>query len=63
VADVTVSPAEVIAYAREHAANYKVPHRVEIVDALPLSASGKVLKTVLRERVAKRRLRSACSTM
>ena len=34
-------------------ANYKVPHRVEIVDALPLNASGKVLKTVLRERFAR----------
>ena len=33
-------------------ANYKVPRRVEIVDALPLNASGKVLKTVLRERFA-----------
>jgi acyl-CoA synthetase (AMP-forming)/AMP-acid ligase II len=40
----------VIAFAREHLANYKVPRRVEIVDALPVNASGKVLKTVLRER-------------
>jgi acyl-CoA synthetase (AMP-forming)/AMP-acid ligase II len=29
-----------------------VPRRVEIVDALPLNASGKVLKNVLRERCA-----------
>ena len=31
-------------------ANYKVPRYVEVVDALPLNASGKVLKYELRER-------------
>ena len=31
-------------------ANYKVPRRVEIVDALPTNASGKILKRELRER-------------
>jgi len=31
-------------------ANYKVPRRVEIVDSLPMNASGKVTKFVLRER-------------
>jgi acyl-CoA synthetase (AMP-forming)/AMP-acid ligase II len=41
---------EVIAWARERMANYKVPRRVEVVDALPLNASGKVLKYVLREK-------------
>jgi acyl-CoA synthetase (AMP-forming)/AMP-acid ligase II len=30
-------------------ANYKVPRRVEMVEALPLNASGKVLKYRLRE--------------
>jgi acyl-CoA synthetase (AMP-forming)/AMP-acid ligase II len=29
-------------------ANYKVPRRVEIVESLPLNASGKVLKYELR---------------
>jgi HIP---CoA ligase len=48
--DTAISPDDVIAFAREHLANYKVPRRVEIVDALPVNASGKVLKTVLRER-------------
>jgi acyl-CoA synthetase (AMP-forming)/AMP-acid ligase II len=32
-------------------ANYKVPRRVEIVESLPLNASGKVLKYELRDRV------------
>ena len=35
-------------------ANYKVPRAVEFVDALPLNASGKVLKYELRERAAAR---------
>jgi HIP---CoA ligase len=42
--------AELKAWCREHMANYKVPRAVEIVDALPLNASGKVLKYELRER-------------
>jgi acyl-CoA synthetase (AMP-forming)/AMP-acid ligase II len=44
------TPEAVIAWCREHMANYKVPRRVEIVDSLPLNASGKVQKPLLRER-------------
>jgi acyl-CoA synthetase (AMP-forming)/AMP-acid ligase II len=33
-------------------ANYKVPRTVRVVEALPLNASGKVLKTELRARAA-----------
>ena len=33
-------------------ANYKVPKFVEVVDELPLNASGKVLKFELRERAS-----------
>lgn len=40
------------AWCREHIANYKVPRHIEIVDALPLNASGKVLKTELRKHYA-----------
>lgn len=50
VADGSLDADEVIAWAKEHMANYKVPRRVEIVDALPLNASGKVLKFELRDR-------------
>ncbi len=46
----TVDPDEVIAWAREQMANYKAPRYVEVVDSLPLNASGKVLKYELRER-------------
>jgi long-chain acyl-CoA synthetase len=41
---------ELIAFTREHVAAYKFPRRVEIVEALPIGPSGKVLK---RELVAK----------
>jgi len=40
-----------VAWAKEEMANYKVPREVRIVDALPLNASGKVLKTELRRQV------------
>jgi acyl-CoA synthetase (AMP-forming)/AMP-acid ligase II len=42
---------DVLAYARTHLANFKVPRRVEIVDALPVNATGKVLKGELRARL------------
>jgi acyl-CoA synthetase (AMP-forming)/AMP-acid ligase II len=45
-----IDPDEVIAWTRERLANYKVPRRVDVIDALPLNASGKVLKYELRER-------------
>jgi acyl-CoA synthetase (AMP-forming)/AMP-acid ligase II len=46
----TVDPDEVVAWSREEMANYKVPRKVLVVDALPLNASGKVVKYELREQ-------------
>jgi acyl-CoA synthetase (AMP-forming)/AMP-acid ligase II len=46
----TVDPDALITWCRENMANYKVPRTVEVLDALPLNASGKVLKYRLRER-------------
>jgi acyl-CoA synthetase (AMP-forming)/AMP-acid ligase II len=43
-----LSAEEVIAFSREKLANYKVPRYVEVVDALPKNATGKVTKNVLR---------------
>src|SRR5262245_28474688 len=43
-------PEALIAWCREHMANYKVPRRIEIVAGLPMNAAGKVQKFVLRER-------------
>ena len=39
----------VIAYSREHLANFKTPRSVVFLDALPRNAGGKVVKTTLRE--------------
>ncbi len=44
------SEAEIIAYCREQLASYKKPTAVIVVDELPRNASGKVLKTRLREQ-------------
>jgi len=41
---------EMIAFMRDHLAAYKVPKSVEFLDALPISAAGKILKRELRER-------------
>jgi acyl-CoA synthetase (AMP-forming)/AMP-acid ligase II len=40
---------DVVAFARERIAGYKVPKSVSFMDALPRNASGKVLKTALRK--------------
>jgi acyl-CoA synthetase (AMP-forming)/AMP-acid ligase II len=44
----------VISWCRDTMANFKVPRAVEVVDALPVTPSGKVQKFVLRERAASR---------
>ena len=38
-----------VAFCRDKLAGYKIPRRLECVDALPRNPSGKILKTVLRE--------------
>jgi fatty-acyl-CoA synthase len=45
-----VGAGEIIAWAREHMAAYKVPHIVEFVESLPKSGSGKVMWRQLQER-------------
>ena len=44
----TVDADSVIAWARERIAAYKAPRSVDVVDAFPLNASGKVLRRELR---------------
>ncbi|MBA2282915.1 MAG: AMP-binding protein [Acidimicrobiia bacterium] len=46
----SVDPDELIEWCRREMANFKVPRFVEVVDELPLNASGKVLKIELRAR-------------
>jgi long-chain acyl-CoA synthetase len=45
-----LSADEVIAYCRENIAAYKVPARVDVVSELPKSATGKILKRILRDQ-------------
>ena len=49
--DAALDEAAVIAHAREHVANFKVPRSVAFVDALPRNPGGKVVKPQLREMV------------
>jgi acyl-CoA synthetase (AMP-forming)/AMP-acid ligase II len=49
-----VTPEGIIEWSRDQMANYKVPRVVEIVDELPLNATGKVVKETLRERAVAR---------
>jgi acyl-CoA synthetase (AMP-forming)/AMP-acid ligase II len=44
----SVTPEDVIAYAKEKLANFKVPRQVELRESLPRNLGGKVLKTELR---------------
>jgi acyl-CoA synthetase (AMP-forming)/AMP-acid ligase II len=51
-----------IAWSREHMANFKAPRGVTFVDALPTNAAGKVTKPALREDVGHGRAEPASPT-
>ncbi|CCM65941.1 FadD3 family acyl-CoA ligase [Candidatus Microthrix parvicella] len=51
-AGVSIDGAAIIAWCREHLANFKVPRYVESIDELPFNAGGKVMKFQLRDRAA-----------
>ena len=46
----SVAPEELVAFAREQMANFKVPRSAVVVDSLPVNASGKVMKHLLRQQ-------------
>ena len=48
--NLTPDPRARCAWCRAEFANFKVPHYVQLVDAFPLNATGKILKHELRER-------------
>jgi fatty-acyl-CoA synthase len=48
----TVTEAELFAYCREHLAPHKTPKIWDFVESFPLTASGKIQKFVLRQRLA-----------
>ena len=49
VATAETEPDEIIEFCRAHLAGYKCPRTVDFVAALPRNASGKILKTQLRQ--------------
>jgi acyl-CoA synthetase (AMP-forming)/AMP-acid ligase II len=48
--DQTAMEEELIAHMQEHLARFKVPKSIEIMDALPLSGMGKILKRDLKKQ-------------
>jgi long-chain acyl-CoA synthetase len=52
------APEDLIAFARERLAGYKLPRSVDLVDELPRTLSGKVLKRELRKRFSSPKLNS-----
>ena len=48
----TIDPDELVAWCRDHMANFKVPRSVRVVEALPLNPTGKVMKFQLRAQLA-----------
>ncbi|NHN35994.1 AMP-binding protein [Pseudomaricurvus alcaniphilus] len=46
--DPSLSKEELMAFCRENLTGYKIPHRIEFIDALPKSNVGKVLRKELR---------------
>ncbi|MGQ0699631.1 MAG: long-chain-fatty-acid--CoA ligase [Panacagrimonas sp.] len=52
-AGATPTAEEIVAHCRSLIAGYKVPKEVKFVDALPMTATGKVLKRMVREQLVK----------
>jgi fatty-acyl-CoA synthase len=48
-ADVTATPEELIAFCKQRLAHFKVPKAIDLLDELPKTAVGKILRRVLRE--------------
>ena len=43
-----VNGAELIAHCRDHLASYKVPRAIQFVDSVPMTASGKIMRRMLK---------------
>ncbi|MDQ2893053.1 MAG: long-chain fatty acid--CoA ligase [Pseudomonadota bacterium] len=54
-----VTPAEIVAHLTDHVAKWWLPDAIEFVEELPHTATGKLLKTALRERFKDYRLVAA----
>jgi fatty-acyl-CoA synthase len=49
--EMTVSKDELFKHMGDHLARFKVPRRIEILESLPISGAGKILKRELREQL------------
>ena len=47
--DTTVTAEELVAHCRQHLAAYKIPRAVQFVDDVPITASGKIMRRLLKE--------------
>jgi O-succinylbenzoic acid--CoA ligase len=50
--DTTVSPDDLITFCREQLAGYKIPRHIQLVEQLPLTASGKIGRKQVAEALA-----------
>ena len=48
----TTQPGDIIAWSKKQMANYKYPRIVDVVESLPMSATGKILKKELRKTIS-----------
>jgi len=46
---VSVTEKELLEFAREHLADYKLPESITFIDALPKGATGKIDRKLLRQ--------------
>ncbi len=44
-----MTAAALIAHCREHLAAYKVPRAIQFVHAVPMTASGKIMRRMLKD--------------
>ena len=50
IAGVSAAAEEIQAFVKEHVASYKQIRQVQFIDAIPKSASGKILRRHLRDQ-------------
>ncbi len=47
--DAKVTSEDLVAHCREHLAAYKIPRAVQFVDEVPITASGKIMRRLLKD--------------
>jgi long-chain acyl-CoA synthetase len=51
----TAEPRELIQYCRQHLGKFEIPRRIEILESLPKSGAGKILRRKLRDMEAEKK--------